>query len=206
MEDEEPAGRAAEGAKTHTGYDIGRLLAFSDGVFAIAITLLVLSIPVPSGPAAQLAGQLQALTSNVLVFCFSFALVGAQWILHHRMLRPLTFCDNRVLWLNLLVLFGICLVPFSTSLLVRYGDTSLGAVAYGSVMLLIGLAFLALRIYLTAHGAGTRTSMVLGLPRLAGFAISIPVAFRSVQIAYFLWVAGVGLAVVLEARSRAATR
>jgi uncharacterized membrane protein len=127
-EDDEPdvAGHAAEPA-AREGYDVGRLLAFSDGVFAIAITLLVLSIPVPNSTgkaaeAAQLSGALVGQYRELLGFALSFVLVGAQWILHHQLLRRLTSCDARILWLNLLILLGICLVPF---VLARVVDTRL---------------------------------------------------------------------------------
>src|ERR1700730_2010910 len=125
----------AEGdERVHASYDVGRLLAFSDGVFAIAITLLVLGIPVPNVPpgpdqAARLAATLSGTAGNLEGFALSFVLVGAQWISHHRILRGVTFSTARLLWLNLLLLLGICLVPFATSLLVRYGDTTTGAIA-----------------------------------------------------------------------------
>src|SRR5215472_9480219 len=162
FEDEEPAVATRAGQQgARKGYDIGRLLAFTDGVFAIAITLLVLSIPVPNLPAAPdpsaqgalLATALAHLVPNLTGFVVSFILVGAQWIVHHRMLRQLDFCDGALLWLNLLILLGICLVPFGTGLLVRYGDTATGAIAYAGLQVGIGVSFLAMRLYLAAHGA-----------------------------------------------------
>src|SRR5258708_3986886 len=166
VEDDEP--KAGSRPAAREGYDVGRLLAFSDGVFAIAITLLVLSIPVPEIPrgpdqSARLAAALFELRPQLLGFGLSFILVGAQWMAHHQMLRQLTFSDTRVLWLNLLILLGICLVPFATSLLVNYGDTAAGAIAYGSWQLLIGLSFMAMRTYLAVRGAAQRRSILLSL-------------------------------------------
>jgi uncharacterized membrane protein len=198
----------AEGdERVHASYDVGRLLAFSDGVFAIAITLLVLGIPVPNVPpgpdqAARLAATLSATAGNLEGFALSFVLVGAQWIGHHRILRGVTFSTARLLWLNLLLLLGICLVPFATSLLVRYGDTTTGAIAYASLQAFIGVLFIALRAYLAANGAGPGTSPLLGAIPLGGFVLSIPVAFLDVRFSYALWLAGFAVARILEARAR----
>jgi uncharacterized membrane protein len=192
------------------GYDVGRLLAFSDGVFAIAITLLVLSIPVPNVPAtadkaaeaAQLAGALLGLYRDLLGFALSFVLVGAQWILHHQLLRRLTSCDARVLWLNLLILLGICLVPFATSVLVRYGDTSTGAISYAVWQTLIGVAFMTMRLYLASLGAAERVSVLLSVVPLTGFVISVPVALWHVEWTYYVWIAGFIAARIVDARLR----
>ncbi len=205
-EDDEPqvgAGRVA----AHDGYDIGRLLAFSDGVFAVAITLLVFSIPAPSVPAgpdlnARLAAALNDLRPSLYGFVLSFVLVGTNWIAHHRMLRHLTFSDTRVLWLNLLMLLGICLVPFATSLLVRYADTSTAVIAYGGLQALIGAMFMLMRFYLAARTAAPRANVLLSLVQISGFAISIPVALRNVQAAYILWIAAFAAARILEGRIR----
>jgi uncharacterized membrane protein len=210
-EDDEPdvSGRAVESA-AREGYDVGRLLAFSDGVFAIAITLLVLSIPVPNVPdstdkaaqAAQLAAALIAERGQLLGFALSFVLVGGQWILHHQMLRRLTSCDARVLWLNLLILLGICLVPFATSVLVRYGDTSTGAISYAVWQTLIALAFMTMRLYLASRGDARHVSVLLSVVPLAGFVISVPVALWHVDWAYYVWVGGFVAARVVDARLR----
>jgi uncharacterized membrane protein len=206
VEGDEP--EVADHAAAPDGYDVGRLLAFSDGVFAIAITLLVLSIPVPnvSGSGAVEAGNLGAalvgLKTQLLGFGLSFVLVGGQWMAHHQLLRRLTFVDARVLWLNLLILLGICLVPFATSLLIRYGDSSTGTIAYASVQMLILLMFLTMRLYLASRGAGPSSSPLVGVVSLAGFALSIPVALWHVTWAYYFWLGGFAVARLLETRFR----
>ena len=115
--------RAAAGRPTN-GYDLGRLLAFSDGVFAIAITLLVLNIPVPNLPAGtgpdEIRGALLALKPNLGGFVLSFFLVGTYWIGHHRLLLGANRLDGAGLWLNLFVLATVCLIPFSSGVLIRY--------------------------------------------------------------------------------------
>jgi uncharacterized membrane protein len=194
----------ADEPAAHPGYDVGRLLAFSDGVFAIAITLLVLSIPVPNLPRgadpAQVVAALNDLVPNLIGFGLSFFLVGTQWIAHHRMLRQLTRTDNRMLWLNLLLLLGICLVPFATTLLIRYGDQPATAIAYASLQTAIGLTFLAMRAYLLGRGLVRLGSLLVSLMPIAAFLISMPVALRNVNVAYGVWVAGFVVARVIEAR------
>jgi uncharacterized membrane protein len=196
----------------HAGYDVGRLLAFSDGVFAIAITLLVLSIPVPSVPgsgaeqAANLAAALLGQRKELFGFGLSFLLVGAQWVGHHQMLRQLASTDSRILWLNLLILLGICLVPYATSILVRYGDTSTGAIAYATLQMLIALMFLAMRLYLASRGEAPRTRPVVAAVALTGFAVSIPVALWNATWTYYFWLAGFAAARILETRLRRPAR
>jgi uncharacterized membrane protein len=176
-------------------YDLGRLLAFSDGVFAIAITLLVLNIPVPKvthgiGESARLAQAIAAVSPNLVGFALSFVLVGTQWIAHHKLLRQLKFTNMPILWLNLIVLMGICLVPFATSLLVDYGDSPVGAIAYASLQGSIGVAFVAFRLYLLHHHATPRRSLVLSWAPLTAFLVSIPIAFVNLRACYAIWLLG----------------
>jgi TMEM175 potassium channel family protein len=205
-EDDEAA--AQQTGERHDGYDLGRLLAFSDGVFAIAITLLVLTVPIPSVPSGphqsdRLAGQILSLTPNILGFALSFGLVGTYWILHHQLLRRLTASGTTLLWINLGILLSICLVPFTTALLVRYGNTPVGAVAYASGIALVGFTFFVLRVHLYRHGAFDRLGPVLaGLLQPLVFVVSMPLAFWNLYAAYATW-AGVGvIARVVEARVR----
>jgi uncharacterized membrane protein len=194
------------------GYDVSRLLAFSDGVFAIAITLLVLTIPVPNDPDglpnrnALLASRLGELLPSLSGFALSFALVGAHWIIHHRVLRGVTRCDRGLLWLNLVLLLGICLVPFATSVLTRYGDTPSGLIAYAALQIGISFAYLALRLYLARQRGRGYLEAALALTQVVGFAASIPVAFVSLRWAYLLWFAGIGAARFLDTWKRVTER
>ena len=195
VEDEQPGPAAVPSGhgrgEAHAGYDVGRLLAFSDGVFAIAITLLVLGIPVPSiASHAQLPDELRHLSLNLVGFAVSFVLVGTQWIAHHRLLRQLDFANVTIMWINLLLLMGICLVPFATSVLVRYGDVPAGAITYASLQAAIGVVFVAYRLYLVHCGVDLRNTLVLSWVPAAAFAVSIPVALWNVNAAYAMWVVG----------------
>jgi uncharacterized membrane protein len=211
VEGDEPA--AERSAAAADAYGVGRLLAFSDGVFAIAITLLVLSIPVPDIPPhdpranARLLDALLGLTPNLGGFALSFVLVGAHWMIHHRLFRQVTRIHRRLMWLNLLALLGICLVPFATTVLIRYGDTPTGAIAYASLQIAISLAYFALRVALAGQGAGSRASALLALVQLIGFVASIPLALAGdVQVAYVLWVAGFAVARAVDNRMQAVHR
>ena len=185
--------RAAAGRPTN-GYDLGRLLAFSDGVFAIAITLLVLNIPVPNLPAGtgpdEIRGALLALKPNLGGFVLSFFLVGTYWIGHHRLLLGANRLDGAGLWLNLFVLATVCLIPFSSGVLIRYGDTVPGFWVYAANQGLAGVGFFLLRLNLRRLGAAVpgsdlRTSFIAPV-----FLISMPVAIWDVRAAYALWFLG----------------
>jgi uncharacterized membrane protein len=189
-EDDEPEVAVARRA-SNAGYDLGRLFAFSDGVFAIAITLLVLTIPVPNvAEAAQLPGQLRGLAPSLAGFALSFWLVGTLWIAHHRLLRQLDFCDSTVLWVNLLLLMGVCLVPFASTLLARYGGAPEGVIPYAALQAAVGIVFLSLRLYLVGRGVDMRDTLQLSWIPIVTFLLSIPIALRNVNLAYVAWLAG----------------
>ena len=175
----------------HVAYDIGRLLAFSDGVFAIAITLLVLGIPVPNVPSSsQLGPALHNVAPNLVGFALSFMLVGTQWIVHHRLLRQLNFCNGMLLWINLLLLMGICLVPFATSVLVKYGDVATGAIPYGALQAAIGAVFVLLGWYLKRHCIAVSVTYVRAWFQVVIFLVSIPLALWHVNATYAVWIGG----------------
>jgi len=178
----------------HERYDVGRLLAFSDGVFAIAITILVLGIPIPNvADHADLPGALRNLGPSLAGFALSFALVGTQWIAHHRLLRKLDFCDGPILWLNLLLLMGICLVPFASSVLTRYGDVAAGIIPYAALQASIGVVFMLLRLYLIRHGVPLQTTLAMSWLPVVTFLVSIPLALQDTSLPFIVWVVGFGL-------------
>jgi uncharacterized membrane protein len=146
---DEPQATGGEG--TDGGYGLGRLLALSDGVFAIAMTLLVLSIPVPDlgnhPPEWRVAAAVGDLVPNLTAFAVSFAIVGNYWTVHHRIFRRGERVDGRLLWLNLIVLLFVCLVPFSTDFLIRNGETATAIEVYYGNLAVIGVAFTLLSIH-----------------------------------------------------------
>jgi uncharacterized membrane protein len=128
----------------------GRVEAFSDGVIAIAITLLVLDIHVPEPRAgASLAHRLATQWPSYAAYVISFATIGIIWINHTAMLRRLVAVDHSILLLNLVLLLTIGLLPFSTALMAAYLKTAhgekLAAAVYGGSLLLMALAFFAMQ-------------------------------------------------------------
>src|SRR5215212_1120494 len=106
------------------GDDTTRVMAFSDGVFAIAITLLVLNLKVPpitngSGLFATLGEQ----WPEFWAFLISFAVIGQLWIIHHSLFYYIVRYDRRLLWLNLLVLLCVSFMPFPTAILAESDHT-----------------------------------------------------------------------------------
>jgi uncharacterized membrane protein len=141
----------AEGGSDPIGK--GRVEAFSDGVIAVAITLLVLDLRVPEpGDGISLGHGLAALWPNFAAYVISFVVIGIMWINHHAMLRRLAGVDRSILVLNLILLLCIVLLPFSTSVLANYlgdsGDGRLAAVVYAGSLLVTSSVFVALQFHI----------------------------------------------------------
>jgi uncharacterized membrane protein len=128
----------------------GRLEAFSDGVIAVAITLLALDLPIPEPDrGGNLAHELAVRWPSFAAFAVSFLTIGIIWINHHAMLRRLAQVDHGTLLLNLLLLFSVCLLPFSTALMADYLKAADGerfaAAVYGGSLLLMSALFFAMQ-------------------------------------------------------------
>ncbi len=123
----------------------GRLEAFSDGVIAVIITIMVLELKVPHGEdLAALAGLLPSL----LTYAVSFVFVGIYWNNHHHMLHAAAKINGRVLWANLHLLFWLSLVPFVTSWVAERPTAPVPTALYAVVFLLCGVAYLLLQLSL----------------------------------------------------------
>jgi len=130
----------------------GRAEAFSDGVFAVAITLLVFGLE-PSG-GGSLANQLLHAWPHYLAYVVSFLTIGIMWMNHHTILAHVTRVDRPLLVLNLLLLMGVVAIPFPTALvadnLLHHGGTA-ATVTYGLVMIAISFGFAGLWVYVATH-------------------------------------------------------
>ncbi len=106
------------------GRDTGRIEYFSDAVFAIALTLLVLDIhlPVVAHPEKQLAPAIAELFPQFFAYALSFTIIAINWMFHHRKFRAIVAYDTGLIWLNFAFLLFVALVPFPTSLLSEYGS------------------------------------------------------------------------------------
>jgi uncharacterized membrane protein len=175
------------------GYE--RTVAFSDGVFAIAITLLVLGIDVPDVPGARLGAAIEHILPNLLSYFIGFAVIGVFWLGHHRFFTDLRAFDRRILLLNLVYLSLIGVMPFTTGLLGDYGDWPLAVAVYAlnvaaASLVDAAMAVLALRAGLLEAGPAERRSL-LGRSALvpAVFLISIPIAYADADAAKWSWLA-----------------
>ena len=123
---------------------LDRVVFFSDAVFAIAITLLVLPLADAHLTDEDLARQLLALWPKVFSFVLSFVVIGLFWLTHHRFFQLIDRVDRRLLFLNLLVLMCVAFLPFPTAVLGDHGSQSAADVLYAASMSLLGLASAAL--------------------------------------------------------------
>jgi uncharacterized membrane protein len=181
--------------------DLGRIVAFTDGVMAVAITLLVLNLEVPTVPGDELNDALVDLIPSLIAYLLSFALVGRFWVIHHRLFETLRAFDSRLMTLNLAFLTLIALVPFSTNLYDRYTQEPVAVAVLGATLGLAALTHWLAVAYTLRHGLvheqhrQTTEPLVspLGLGFTLLFLFSVPVAFLSPTAATLMWVATIFL-------------
>ena len=170
----------------------GRLEAFTDGVVAIIITIMVLELKVPQ--ATDLAA-LQASVPIFLAYALSYVNVGIFWNNHHHMLHATDRVDGRVLWANLFLLFWLSLVPFVIRWMDEAGYTAWPTAAYGVVLGMAAVSYTLLQWAIVAcNGRSSRLAAALGSDlkgkaSLAMYAAAIPLAFVSPWISVVLYVA-----------------
>lgn len=135
--------------------ETGRVEAFSDGVFAIAITLLVLELKVPVAVGeARLAAALAEDWPSYLALLTSFATIGIMWLNHHMVFTHIRRVDRGLLVLNALLLLGVTVVPFPTALLARYlghDGERLASLVYSGTFVYIAIVFTLLWRYAASH-------------------------------------------------------
>ena len=124
----------------------GRFEAFSDGVLAIIITILVLELKVPHGEDLH---ALRETLPHFLAYVLSFIYVGIYWNNHHHMLHAITRVSGASMWANLHLLFWLSLVPFVTGWMGEYHRSAVPAAAYGTVLLMAAVAYTILQTTLT---------------------------------------------------------
>lgn len=197
------------------GSAIERLVFFSDAVFAIAMTLLVVELHVPTVAADDLGPALAELAPEYLSFVLSFAVIGAVWMSHHRKFRAIIKYTQPLLRINLVMLLVVASVPFSTAVLGRYGDVPLSVYIYASSICLIGLLLTAMWMYawhaklIDQHVSVDvfRYVLVQSFPIPGIFLLSIPVAaFAGATAAEFTWAAAVPISYIITRVYRARSR
>lgn len=136
---------ASSGLVEKTREGTGRIEAFSDGVFAIAITLLILEVKVPEIKAGHLAEELLHLWPSYFGFLISFVVIGIVWINHHNTFKLVERSDHNFLVLNLFLLLGVSFIPFPTAVLAESirenHEQQVAAILYSGTMLAVGLAY-----------------------------------------------------------------
>jgi uncharacterized membrane protein len=169
----------------------GRLEAFSDGVIAIIITIMVLELRPPHG--ATLA-DLRPLLPVFLSYVLSFVYLGIYWNNHHHMLHVTRHVDGAVLWSNLLLLFVLSLVPFTTAWMGENHGAPTPTAVYGVALLLAGISYYILqRAILRLEGPRSTLASAIGRDlkgKLSpvGYVLAIPLAFVQEWLAWTLYV------------------
>ena len=188
-------------SRPEVGRDRDRIVNLSDGVFAIAITLLILDIRLPDIPenlvASELPGELLALWPKYLGYLLSFVGISTFWIIHHSIFRPIRAYDRNLLYLNFLFLMFVAFVPFPTALLGEYGDHQLPVAVYAATLAVGRLLLTAIQWYSVRYDrlldeaqdpATVRFLLIRGLTIPAIYLLSIVISFFSVQAAIWSWV------------------
>ncbi|MCC5656310.1 TMEM175 family protein [Nostoc sp. XA010] len=169
----------------------GRLEAFSDGVIAIIITIMVLEIKVPHG--FDLAA-LRPLIPVFLSYVLSFIFLGIYWNNHHHLLQAVRHVNGRILWANLHLLFWLSLIPFVTGWMGENNFAAMPVALYGVVLLLSALAYFILtRTLISHHGSDSTLAIALGRDfkgkiSVVLYAVAIPLAFVNSWLACVLYV------------------
>jgi uncharacterized membrane protein len=184
----------------HGGIEIERLVLFSDAVFAIAITLLVLELKVPDRESIRSAGGLGAALSAEIpkfaAFFISFAVIGVYWIAHHRMFRYIRRCDEALLALNLLLLLFVAFLPFPVALFGSLRRESTAIAFYAISMTLTGLSLNLLWWYATRKRRLVAPDLDRAIVRYVQFraaapplvfALLLPFAFTHATWAMISW-------------------
>ncbi|MGA3209819.1 MAG: TMEM175 family protein [Terriglobales bacterium] len=169
----------------------GRLEAFSDGVIAIIITIMVLELKVPRG--SDLA-SLSPVVPTFLSYLLSFVYVGIYWNNHHHMLHAARTVNGRILWANLHLLFWLSLIPFVTNWLGENHLAPIPVAVYGCVLLMAGSAYFLLSLSLIAHHGNDSTLAIAlgkdykGRASLALYSIAILLSSVNARIALGIYV------------------
>jgi len=157
----------------------GRLEAFSDGVIAILITIMVLGLTPPHGSDLAALGPLVPV---FLAYALSFLNLGIYWNNHHHLFKATRLVDGRVLWANLHLLFWLSLFPFGTVWLGENASAPVPVAAYGLLLLLAAIAYTILvRLLIAVPGQGPELAAAVGADRkgqvsLVAYLLAIPAA------------------------------
>ena len=198
MSDANELGRE-DNTNVERGRDLDRVVFFSDAVFAIAMTILALSLSIPARTRdARVAHELREAVPSIVTYALSFVVIGLNWIAHHRMFRYIRRIDSTSIRLNLAILLVVAFVPFPTEVLGDHGNTTAAVVFYAGTMALLGISMATFWLYashdrrlLAAHTPASliehTTWRAFTVPTV--FLVSIPIAFIDPNAAEWCWLA-----------------
>ena len=159
----------------------GRMEAFSDGVFAVIITIMVLEMKVPRGLDLQ---ALRSVTPAFLSYVLSFLYIGIYWNNHHHLLHAARRVAGSILWANLHLLFWLSLVPFATAWMGENHFAAIPVAVYGGILLLAGIAYFILTRNLIAHH-GEDSLLATSIGRDRKGAISVGLYMAAIPLSFW---------------------
>jgi uncharacterized membrane protein len=175
--------------------EFNRFANLSDGLFAIALTLLVVTIGVPAVSDARISHEIEGLLPQIIAFFVSFAVISRYWLAHHQFMSLLTSINERLMWSNLVYLALIAFLPFTTGLLGDHGGVGEVVAIYALNVAVISAMETAM--FVVAHRGGMldkplppdvyRYSLLESLLPVAVFLVSIPLAFWHTYLGFACW-------------------
>ena len=180
-----------------------RLEAFSDGVIAIIITIMVLELAPPHVPTLEALAELWPV---FVAYILSFAYVGIYWNNHHHLFQAVHAIDGRVLWANLFLLFWLSLFPFGTAWMGETGFDRLPVAIYGVILLAAAMAYYVLvRVLIRTQPPESRLAEAIGSDMKGKispiiYAVSIPIALVAPWVAFVLYAAVAAIWIVPDQR------
>jgi len=181
-----------DGLLPSVGHSSSRLEAFSDGVLAIAITLLILEVGVPEADPGGLAAALAHQWPSYAAYGLTFLVIGIMWVNHHELFDGIAVVTRTLMFLNLFLLMAIAFLPFPTALMAKYlregANSHIATAVYGATMALIGIGFMGLWFYLSRHpdlmvegldAEDARQSMFRALPG--------PIVYGAMAVYFMVW-------------------
>ena len=202
---------ANSGSERTKAFDLDRTIALSDGIFAFALTLLVLSISVPDIPSGSSSSELwtalKGRDQEMISYLVSFAVIGSFWVRHHKFCGTLKAVDGPFLVINLIYLATIAFIPYPAQLLGDFGDSTAFAV-YASAISISIIASFALAEYSTRAGLVTtdpsaaelKDQRIDGISVVAGFVVSVPLVLLTGELwlGYLCWIIGPNVHLLLR--------
>ena len=166
----------------------GRLLAFTDGVFAIIITILVLELKVPDLASGQSLNEaLSEIRPTFVSFVISFLLVGMYWVGHRSSFTQVRYIDRNVIWLNILFLLPVSLVPFASAVLGEYESEPAALHLYGLVLIAATLLRIVLDSYIYRHQGLLWQRSNKRVRRVARIATGAPLVVYAIAMLVATW-------------------